>query len=87
VLEELERRGGPALVIDLRHNTGGNFLLADRLARGVARPASRPHRLFVLTSRDTGSAATVLAARLAVEHGATVVGELSRSSPNRTYNA
>ncbi|HKJ75198.1 MAG TPA: hypothetical protein VKA19_13875 [Alphaproteobacteria bacterium] len=87
VLDELERRKHPILIVDLRYNAGGNFELADRLVEGLGRKDARPDQVFVLTSRDTGSAATVLAAELVVEHGATVVGELSRSNPNFTYNA
>jgi hypothetical protein len=71
-------------VIDLRHNTGGNFhrnrpLIVDILERPEI---NRRGRLFVITSRTTFSAATIAAIDLKRETEALIVGEPSRGRPN-----
>jgi hypothetical protein len=71
-------------VVDLRHNTGGNFHRNRPLIDGVLeRPAlNRRGRLFVITSRTTFSAATIAAIDFKRETEALVVGEPSRGRPN-----
>jgi len=74
------------VIIDVRHNNGGNNrLLAPLIATLAAFERARPgNRMFVLTSRSTFSAAQNFINRL--EHAAHPVfaGEPSRSSPNFT---
>jgi len=71
-------------VIDLRHNTGGNFYRNRPLIDGVLdRPQiNKPGKLFVITSRTTFSAATVAAIDFKRETEALIVGEPSRGRPN-----
>jgi hypothetical protein len=59
------------------------------LVEGIQKRASinMQGKFFVITSRNTGSAATVTGAQLKVSTHATIVGELSRCNPNFTYNA
>ncbi|MGH9789220.1 MAG: S41 family peptidase [Candidatus Acidiferrales bacterium] len=75
------------LVIDLRHNSGGNFHLSAPLVEGIReRPnLARPGRLFVITGRRTFSAGMVTALLLKKQTPAVLVGEPSRGRP--TYNA
>ena len=71
-------------VIDLRHNTGGNFHRNQPLLDGILeRPElNRPGHLFVLTSRTTFSAATIAAIDFKRKTAALIVGEPSRGRPN-----
>ncbi len=77
------------MVVDLRHNPGGNFHKSKPLVEGISERSklSAPGKLFVLTSRNTGSAATVTGAQLKVNANAIIVGELSNCNPNFTYNS
>lgn len=80
----LEEQQPARLVIDVRHNNGGN---ADRLGplmevlRGFepARPATE---LVVLMGRNTFSAAQIFLARTDFETSALFAGESSSSRPN-----
>jgi hypothetical protein len=69
-----------ALVIDLRWNGGGNTFLALPLLHGLIRRPDLP--LYVITGRNTFSAAQNTATYLSVHTGATFVGEPTGSSPN-----
>lgn len=71
-------------VVDLRHNTGGNFHRNRPLIEGIrGRPEiNRRGRLFVITSRTTFSAATLAAIDLKRGTEAILVGEPSRGRPN-----
>ncbi len=71
-------------IVDLRHNTGGNFHRNRPLIEGVLeRPGlNRPGRVFVITSRTTFSAATIAAIDFKRETEALIVGEPSRGKPN-----
>ena len=71
-------------VVDLRHNTGGNFHRNRPLIEGIrSRPQiNAPGRLFVITSRTTFSAATLAAIDLERRTAAILVGEPSRGRPN-----
>lgn len=76
-----------SLIIDVRHNNGGNNLLLGPLLDEIASFAgvSRAHRVHVLTSRSTFSAAQNFINRLERRvPGATFAGEPSMSSPNFT---
>lgn len=68
---ELER-----VILDLRHNFGGEVRAIDPILSIFDDPAvDQPGRLFVIAGRNTFSAATMLAARLEAQTGATFVGE------------
>lgn len=71
-------------VVDLRHNTGGNFHRNQPLIDGILeRPEiNQPGHLFVLTSRTTFSAATIAAIDFKRKTAALIVGEPSRGRPN-----
>jgi hypothetical protein len=77
------------LVIDLRNNPGGNYHKGEHLVDAIMEldKINRKGKLFVITSRNTGSAATVLAAQFKTTTAATIVGEVSRANPNFTYNS
>lgn len=76
-------------VVDLRHNPGGNFHKSRPIVEGIRnrRSLNQKGRLFVITGRNTGSAATVTAAQFKTSTEAIIVGEGSRANPNFTYNA
>jgi tetratricopeptide (TPR) repeat protein len=72
------------LVIDLRHNGGGNGLLNRALLRELARSdtINRKGHLFVIVGRGTFSAAMSVASDLERQTECLFVGEPSCSSPN-----
>jgi hypothetical protein len=75
------------LIVDVRHNNGGNNQLLEPLLQAVAAFASgeTDRRLYVLTSRATFSAAQNFITRLERRvPGAVFAGEPSMSSPNFT---
>ncbi len=71
-------------VVDLRHNTGGNFHRNKPLIEGIRRrpEINQAGKLFVITSRTTFSAATIAAIDLKRSTEAILVGEPSRGKPN-----
>ena len=70
------------VVLDLRHNTGGEVRAVDVLVDLFADPLlTRAGRLFVITGRNTFSAAGLLVARLQDQASATVVGEPMSGCP------
>lgn len=74
---------------DLRHNPGGNFQKSRPIVEGIRkrRSINQKGHLFVITGRNTGSAATKTAAQLKTSTEAIIVGEDSRSNPNFSYNS
>lgn len=82
----LRDSGARNLILDLRHNGGGNNALAWPLVRlAVWHEESAPeHRLFVITGRKTFSAAQNLVNRIEQTTDAVFVGEPSSSKPNFT---
>jgi hypothetical protein len=71
------------VVVDLRHNGGGNNLTLGPIDFALRDPAiNRPGRLFVITGRITFSAAANFATDLEHETAATFVGEAMGGSPN-----
>jgi hypothetical protein len=79
--------GTENLIVDVRHNNGGNNTLLDPLLDALERFATRGpgRRLYVLTSRTTFSAAQNFINRLERRvPGVTFAGEPSMSSPNFT---
>ena len=64
------------VVLDVRHNYGGETSALSPIVSRFAKPAtSRPRGLFVLTGRNTFSAGSLLVARLQDQTQAVVVGE------------
>lgn len=71
------------VVVDLRHNPGGNVFTSTSLLQALRdRRIDRPNRLVVLLGRGTFSAAALLAAELDRTTRAVFVGEPSGGSPN-----
>lgn len=87
--ETLDREGLERLILDVRHNPGGNNMLLRPLIHGViARPRlMRRGGTFVLTGRDTFSAAVNLVNRLDRETNAVFVGEAPAGAPNHFGDA
>jgi C-terminal processing protease CtpA/Prc len=80
------------VVFDLRNNTGGEVRALDPFVELFSDPdVQQPNRLFVVTGRNTFSAASMLVARLQADAQAVVVGEPMSGCPttwgnNRTFN-
>ena len=70
------------LIVDARHNNGGNLNLLDPLIAVLTRYTARGGRLVVLSGRHTFSAAEVFLARAEHEAHAEIAGEPSASKPN-----
>jgi hypothetical protein len=87
VADTLSAAGATALVVDVRHNNGGNNTLLEPLLTVISRFAAegQGRRVYVITSRTTFSAAQNFINRLERRvPGATFAGEPSMSSPNFT---
>lgn len=80
----LERTAAKALIVDVRHDNGGNNGLLRPLVRTLVwwEMADPGHRLFVITGRNTFSAAQNFVNRVERWTDATFVGEPSSSRPN-----
>lgn len=72
------------LILDLRHNRGGNKNLAKPLLHGLIRRPhlNRPGHLFVVIGRQTFSAGMMVALELEEHSNALFVGEPTGASPN-----
>lgn len=84
VLDELRRQNASVLVIDLRHNNGGNANHARDFVRALAsfEPLSEPGRLFVLTGPRSFSATMYLVGALEQYLEPTLVGMPTGGRPN-----
>ncbi len=82
----LVRTHAHALIVDVRHNNGGNNSLVRPLVRALVwwELADSAHRVFVITGRNTFSAAQNFINQLDRITNAVFVGEASSSSPNFT---
>lgn len=82
--ETLERTGAENLIVDVRHNNGGNNGLLDPLLRTLVwwEQTAPGRRLFVITGRNTFSAAQNFINRVERWTDAIFVGEPSSSKPN-----
>lgn len=70
------------LVLDVRHNNGGDATLLPPLLRVLREFERRPGELVVLMGRNTFSAAQIFLALVDRDTGALFAGEPSSSSPN-----
>lgn len=64
VLGEIKTKGVKAVVVDLRFNRSGNYLLAADFTRRLARTVPADGRIFILSGTNTYSAGIVTLARL-----------------------
>jgi tetratricopeptide (TPR) repeat protein len=82
--ERLEKEHATTLVVDVRHNNGGNNSLVRPLIRTLIgfEQASPTHRIYVITGRNTFSAAQNFVTRVEQWTNAIFVGEPSASRPN-----
>ena len=80
----LERTDAATLIVDVRHNNGGNNGLLRPLIRRMVwwEQEGDDHRIFVLTGRNTFSAAQNFVNRMERWTDAVFVGEPSASMPN-----
>jgi hypothetical protein len=70
------------VVLDVRHNYGGEVSALSPIVSTFAKPAAiRPGGFFVLTGRNTFSAGSMLVARLQDQTDAVVVGEPTGGCP------
>ncbi len=86
---EIKDRRAKYLILDLRHNPGGNGALLAPLTRALVHfDADNPDgELFVIVGRGTFSAAHKLLSTLSMLTNATIVGEPSGSRPNAISEA
>jgi hypothetical protein len=83
ILERLDHGDFERLVIDLRHNGGGDSRVLRPLLAGLAkRPKWRGERLVCLIGNNTYSSAEINALQLRRDLGALLVGEPTGQKPN-----
>ncbi len=70
IAEEAARLGIRNAVVDLRFNTGGNYVLAQRFCRSLPDLLPQDGRLFVISNNQTFSAGIAVAALLKFHGGA-----------------
>jgi hypothetical protein len=82
--QSLVDQGTTALIVDVRHNNGGDATLLDPLVDAIIRfeRRRRLNRVVVITGRNTFSAAQIFIARLDASTQARFAGEPSASRPN-----
>jgi len=82
--QRLEAESVRNLIVDVRHNNGGNNRLLRPLVQKLIafEQAGQDHRIFVITGRNTFSAAQNFINRVERWTDALFVGEPSSSSPN-----
>jgi hypothetical protein len=82
--DTLAARPPRTVIIDVRHNNGGNLMLLTPLVTALHNYESsrRDARIYVLMGRNTFSAAQVFLGRMDRETNATFAGEPSSSRPN-----
>ena len=79
---DVARPGVQRVVVDIRHNFGGETHAFPAVARILERAAADGRTLAVITGRNTFSAASLFAARLERNTDAVFVGEPMGGSPN-----
>ena len=82
--ERLDKEDAKNLIIDVRHNNGGNNSLVRPLIRTLVgfENAASENKIYVITGRNTFSAAQNFINRIEQWTNAIFVGEPSSSSPN-----
>lgn len=70
VLREIKTKGVKSVVVDLRFNRSGNYLLAADFTRKLAKAVPEDGRIFILTGTNTYSAGIATLARLKYFAGA-----------------
>ena len=84
----LDDPGVDRVVLDIRHNYGGEVsALTSPLERFERWAAARPGRLFLVTGRNTFSAASLFAARLTATEDVVVSGEAMGGCPTAYGNS
>jgi len=84
---ELHKPDVARVVLDLRHNFGGEVSEVDRMMGLFEDPAVGAHgRLLVITGRNTFSAASLLVARLDHDTDASIAGEPMGGCPTSYGN-
>ncbi len=80
----IEEKGATGLILDIRHNSGGNNFLNWPLIYGIIRndQINQTGKLFTITGRNTFSAAVNLTNRLDAHTRTLFVGEPPSSRPN-----
>ena len=87
LIAEVHRQKPERLIIDLRHNKGGNHIEMPLLQGIIERPwLNRPGKLFLLTGRMTFSAAQHLTTLLRRYTRVTLLGEPTAGKPNHYGN-
>ena len=84
MFSKLDRTKAKKLIIDIRHNVGGNnFFEASLIEEICQRPGiNHPDRLFLITGRTTFSAGQHFATQITKYTKATVFGEPTSGKPN-----
>ena len=83
--DSLRGSGASTLIVDVRHNNGGNNMLLAPLVQSLGDFArARGNRIYLLTSRTTFSAAQNFITRVERTAHPVFAGEPSASSPNFT---
>ena len=78
----LREPGVDRVVLDLRHNFGGELSAVDPIEAPFRDPAvNQPGRLFVITARNTFSGGSLLVARLQRDTEAQIMGEAMGGCP------
>jgi len=82
--ERLKKENASTLIVDVRHNNGGNNSLLRPLIRTMVafELASPQNQIYVITGRNTFSAAQNFVSRVEQWTDAIFVGEPSAASPN-----
>jgi len=86
---EIDRVRPEKIIIDMRHNRGGNYNLSKPLIKGILKRTwlNQPGKIFIFTGRQTFSAASATTLFLKRDANVTIVGECSRSKPNGSQNS
>jgi len=80
--DHLAEKKPRSVILDVRHNTGGEGHLGDPLVDVLERYRAAGGRVFVITARSTFSAAQIFISKLDVRVGPVFAGEPSGSRPN-----
>jgi len=84
IFESIRQNSAERLVIDMRHNSGGNFHKSEPLIEKIINSPeiNQKGKLFVILGRMSYSAAIATAILLKNETNAIFAGEMPRGSPN-----